>query len=43
VLGIELPRTGLNIGLGLMVALALIGGGFGFLWWNRRTQAAKGS
>jgi len=42
VLGIELPRTGLNIGLGLMVALALIGGGFGFLWWNRRTQAAKG-
>jgi hypothetical protein len=42
VLGIELPRTGLNIALWLTLALALVAGGFGSLWISRRMKDAKG-
>lgn len=39
VLGLQLPQTGINIGLGLMAALTLMVGGYGFLWLGRRKEA----
>lgn len=37
VLGVTLPQTGINIALGLTVALILLSMGFGLVWFSRKT------